>query len=135
MATVTAEPVRLPPAGALAEDRSGHRADGRMQGVIAAMARRYGSAFTFNLPIWGRTVVISDPVLVKDLFSTNSDLVERPTDLVSVGEVSVPDRRSALPATNSSSAGNWWFRRFTASGCELRADHRRRGAARDRDLA
>jgi cytochrome P450 len=49
--------------------------------VIGAMGRRYGSTFTINLPIWGPTVVVSDPVLVKDLFSTPNDLAERPTDL------------------------------------------------------
>jgi hypothetical protein len=46
------------------------------------MSRRYGSAFTINLPVFGKTVVISDPVLVKDVFSTSDDLIERPTKIL-----------------------------------------------------
>ncbi|MCH9701789.1 MAG: cytochrome P450, partial [Actinomycetia bacterium] len=47
-------------------------------GAIAALGRRYGSTFTLNLPVFGETVVISDPVLVKDLFSTSRELIGRP---------------------------------------------------------
>ncbi|HXB89967.1 cytochrome P450 [Mycobacterium sp.] len=78
MATATTEPVRLPP---------GPRGPKTVQGIglliaqhatIAALARRYGNAFTLNLPIFGQTVVISDPTLVKDLFSTSRHLLGRP---------------------------------------------------------
>jgi cytochrome P450 len=93
MATVTAEPVRLPPPVRLPKIVQGVALMAAMCEVIAAMGRRYGSAYTFNLPIWGRTLVISDPVLVKDLFSTNSDLAERPTDL---GEVFGPGSTFSL---------------------------------------
>jgi cytochrome P450/SAM-dependent methyltransferase len=47
--------------------------------MFTALARRYGSAFTVEMPILGRAVVVSDPLLVKELFSTSSDLLERPT--------------------------------------------------------
>ena len=43
--------------------------------MFKALRRRYGSAFTINLPIIKKTVVISDPNLVKDLFGTSPDLV------------------------------------------------------------
>lgn len=46
--------------------------------MFAALGREYGSALTVNLPGLGKTVVISDPVLVKDLFTMNYDLIERP---------------------------------------------------------
>ncbi len=46
-------------------------------GTVAALARQYGSAFTLNLPVFGRTVVISEPALVKDLFNTNRQLLGR----------------------------------------------------------
>ena len=81
MATVTLEPVALPP---------GPRAPKVVQGiaflsalctVTAALGRRYGSAFTVNLPIFGQTVILNDPALVKELFSTSGELVERPTNL------------------------------------------------------
>ena len=41
------------------------------------MAKRYGSAFTLRLPIFGEAVVVSDPALIKDLFTTNTDLIAR----------------------------------------------------------
>jgi hypothetical protein len=48
--------------------------------MFAALARRYGgSAISVNLPGAGHVVVISDPVLAKDVFSTSTDLIERPT--------------------------------------------------------
>ncbi|MEN3319573.1 MAG: hypothetical protein V7643_2974, partial [Mycobacterium sp.] len=49
--------------------------------VVPALSRRYGDTFTINLPALGKMVVISDPILVKDVFSTSSDLIERPTNL------------------------------------------------------
>jgi cytochrome P450 len=99
MATATTEPVRLPP---------GPRVPKTVQGIayltatatpklFAALARRYGSAMTVNLPIFGRTVVISDPILVKDLFTTSSDLVERPTDFLAPGELFGPGSMFSLP--------------------------------------
>jgi cytochrome P450 len=52
--------------------------------AVASIGRRYGNAFTVKLPIFGETVVISDPVLIKDLFTTNSDLVGRASNLGTV---------------------------------------------------
>lgn len=79
MATATTEPVRLPP---------GPRIPKLIQTVaflisnhamFAALARRYGSSVVrVNLPHNNHAVVISDPVLAKDLFNTNTDLVQRP---------------------------------------------------------
>ena len=78
MATATTEPVRLPP---------GPRIPKPVQGVAflastemyAALCRRYGSAISVNLPVLGHAVMISDPLLAKDLFSTSTDLIERPS--------------------------------------------------------
>jgi hypothetical protein len=48
--------------------------------MYAAIGRRYGSSvISVNLPGIGPAVVISDPVVAKDLFSTSTDLIERPT--------------------------------------------------------
>jgi cytochrome P450 len=78
MATATTDPVRLPPAS---------RAPKAVQGIafltarfrtLTALNRRFGGAFTINIPVLGRTVVISDPQLVRDLFSTSRDLLGRP---------------------------------------------------------
>ena len=84
MATVTTEPVRLPPALRLPKIVQGIAFFISHSTVVPALGRRYGSEYTLNLPIFGQTVVISDPALVKDVFSTSSDLLERPTQLGSV---------------------------------------------------
>ena len=81
MAEATTDPVRLPPTvplpklvTAVAFLTAGSRA-------VRALRRRYGSAFTVPLPIVGRAVMISDPALIKELFSASSDLVKRPGNL------------------------------------------------------
>jgi cytochrome P450 len=90
MATATTEPVRLPP---------GPRGPKTVQAValfwlvdqnrtVAALARRYGSTFSLSLPIFGQTVVISDPTHVKDLFSTSRNLLGRAKN--NLGEIIGP---------------------------------------------
>jgi cytochrome P450 len=88
MATATTDPVRLPP---------GPRGPKAVQGIalaiaqhptVAALARRYGDAFTINLPLFGRTVMISGPALVKDLFNTGRHLLGRPK--FNLGEIVGP---------------------------------------------
>lgn len=78
MATATTEPVRLPPGPRVPKLIQGAAVLALRYGSIAALGRRYGSTFTLQLPVFGETVVISDPVLVKDLFSTSRELVGRP---------------------------------------------------------
>jgi cytochrome P450 len=39
------------------------------------MRRRYGRVFTLNVPLFGQAVFVSDPVLVKQLFMTGTDVV------------------------------------------------------------
>jgi cytochrome P450 len=64
--------------------------------MFAALGRRYGRAFTVNLPLFGQAVVISDPILVKDVFSTSSDLIERPTGAGHLGEAFGPGSTFSL---------------------------------------
>ncbi|ORV83222.1 cytochrome P450 [Mycolicibacterium iranicum] len=78
MATATTDPVRLPPGPRIPKLIQGAVVLAARYGSVAALGRRYGSTFTLQLPVFGETVVISDPVLVKDLFSTSRDLVGRP---------------------------------------------------------
>jgi cytochrome P450 family 138 len=40
------------------------------------MRARYGDAFTVNVPVFGRSVVISDPAEIRQLFMAGPDLVE-----------------------------------------------------------
>ena len=96
MATATIEPVRLPPGPRLPKTVQGIAFLAATHGAFGALARRYGSAFTINLPFLDQTVVISDPILVKDLFSTSTDLVERPTDVLSLGDLLGPGSMFSL---------------------------------------
>lgn len=79
MATASTEAIRLPPQ---------LRAPKAVQGVaflvarrklVAALAHRYGGVFTLHLPGFGRTVVVGDPVHIKDLFGTSRELLGRST--------------------------------------------------------
>ncbi|HVQ98177.1 MAG TPA: cytochrome P450, partial [Mycobacterium sp.] len=65
--------VRLPP---------GPRAPKAFQGIafasgrrwlIAQMAARYGSPFVLNIPVYGHTVVIADPSLARQVFTTSPE--------------------------------------------------------------
>ena len=84
MGEATTDPVRLPPGPRIPKAVmciafliARHRA-------VAAIGKRCGSTFTVNLPTFGETVVISDPVLIKDLFTTSSDLIGRASNLGTV---------------------------------------------------
>src|ERR1700742_3890199 len=77
MAVATTDPVRLPPAPRIPKLLQGVGFVGARAKLVAALAKRYGSAFALRLPIFGDTIVVSDPALVKDLFTTNTDLVAR----------------------------------------------------------
>lgn len=41
--------------------------------MIQRLARRHGDVFTLNLPIYGRVVVVGDPQLAKQIFTTSPD--------------------------------------------------------------
>jgi cytochrome P450 len=93
MAQVTSDPVRLPPGPRTPKLIQGLRFFTSRRAAVGDLARRYGSAVTLNLPIFGKAVLISEPALVKDLFTTGSDLVGRSTNL---GEVLGPGSTFSL---------------------------------------
>ncbi len=93
MAQPTTDPVRLPPGPRAPRIIQGIRFVASRRSSVGALARRYGPEFSLNLPIFGKTVLISDPALVKDLFTTGSDLVGRATNL---GEVLGPGSTFSL---------------------------------------
>jgi cytochrome P450 len=83
MATATTEPVRLPPGPKVPKIVQGVVFFTALQyRVVPGLSRHYRSEFTVNLPVLGKTVVVSDPTLVKDVFSTSFDLIERPTKIL-----------------------------------------------------
>src|ERR1700704_844211 len=96
MAVATTEPVRLPPAPRIPKLLQGVGFVAAREKSVAALAKRYGSAFTLRLPIFGETVVVSDPVLIKDLFTTNTDLIARAGVL---GEMFGPGSTFSLDGT------------------------------------
>ena len=96
MAVATADPVRLPPAPRIPKFLQGVGFVAAREKSVAALAKRYGSAFTLRLPIFGETVVVSDPVLIKDLFTTNTDLISRAGVL---GEMFGPGSTFSLDGT------------------------------------
>jgi cytochrome P450 len=77
MAVATTDPVRLPPAPRIPKFLQGVGFVAAREKSVAALAKRYGPAFTLRLPMLGETVVVSDPGLIKDLFTTNTDLIAR----------------------------------------------------------
>lgn len=93
MAQATTDPVRLPPGPRTPRLVQGVRFMASRRSSMRALADRYGPTFAMNLPIFGKTVLISDPALVKDLFTAGSDLVGRATNL---GEVLGPGSTFSL---------------------------------------
>jgi cytochrome P450 len=96
MAVATTNPVRLPPSPRIPKLVQGVGFVAAREKSLAALAKRYGSAFTLRLPIFGETVVIGDPALIKDLFTTNTDLVARAGVL---GEMFGPGSTFSLDGT------------------------------------
>ena len=96
MATETTEAVRLPPGPRIPKTVQGIAFLSVTHGLFAALARRYGKEFTVNFPLFGQAVVISDPILVKDVFSTSTDLIERPTGAGHLGEAFGPGSTFSL---------------------------------------
>jgi cytochrome P450 len=41
--------------------------------TIERLTRKYGDVFTITLPVFGRSVIVADPVLAKQLFTANTD--------------------------------------------------------------
>ena len=74
---VTAPPassvVRLPPAARLPKALQGLGFAISRRWMIQRLARRYGNVFTLNVPIYGRVVVVGDPQLAKQVFTTSPD--------------------------------------------------------------
>jgi hypothetical protein len=93
MGEATNDPVRLPPGPPLPRALQGIAFLVNRDRSVKAAAKRYGSEFTLNLPIFGEAVVISDPALVKELFTMNSDLIARAGAL---GEVLGPGSTFSL---------------------------------------
>ncbi|BBY45055.1 cytochrome P450 [Mycolicibacterium celeriflavum] len=65
--------VKLPPQPPIPKPVLGVAFSISRRWTVAQIARRYGSVFTLNLPVFGRTVVVGEPQLAKQLFMANTD--------------------------------------------------------------
>ncbi len=74
-ATEPGPAVRLPPGPRLPRPVQGAAFLASRRRTTRLMRRRYGRAFTLNVPLFGQAVFISDPALVKQLFMTSTDVV------------------------------------------------------------
>jgi cytochrome P450 len=77
VAEATTDPVRLPPTVPIPKPIAAAAFLAARGAAVKALGRRYGDVFTVRLPIIGQAVVIGDPALIKDLFSTKGDLLTR----------------------------------------------------------
>lgn len=84
MAEATTDAVRLPPGPRLPKAAVGVAFLTARHRALTMIGRRYGGAFTVELPVFGPAVVISDRTSIKDLFTANSDLVARASNLGAV---------------------------------------------------
>jgi cytochrome P450 family 138 len=74
---VTAPPaplaVRMPPAARMPKLICGLIFAASRRGMIKRLARRHGDVFTLNVPIYGRVVVVGDPQLAKQIFTSSPE--------------------------------------------------------------
>ena len=66
-------PVRLPPAPRIPRLAQALGFSLSRQWTVEQIARRYGDAFTMTLPVFGPTVMITEPGLAKQVFMANTD--------------------------------------------------------------
>src|SRR6201996_2484181 len=71
--TAPAPAVKLPPAARIPKLFQGFGFAMSRRWMIQRLARRYGDVFTLNLPMYGRIVVVGDPQLAKQIFTTSPD--------------------------------------------------------------
>jgi cytochrome P450 len=80
MLTATTEPVRLPPGPRMPKPAQAIAYLALKHEFYARVSRRCGSKIiSVNLPGIGHSLVICDPAVAKDMFTTSTDLIERPT--------------------------------------------------------
>jgi cytochrome P450 family 138 len=67
--------VRLPPTARVPKLVFGLFFATSRRGMIKRLARRYGNIFVINLPIFGRVVVVGEPELAKQIFTTSPEVL------------------------------------------------------------
>ena len=86
--------VKLPPGPRIPRAIQGVAALANRRVAVEMLRRRYGSAFTVDVPIFGRLVVLSDPDQIRELFRTGLEFAD--TIDTSLGRVMGPNSLFAL---------------------------------------
>ena len=73
MPAVAPSTVKLPPGPRLPKLVQGIGYAVSRTWTYQQIARRYGDVFTMNLPVFGRTVIVANPQLAKQLFMASTD--------------------------------------------------------------
>lgn len=71
-------PAALPPGPTAPRAVQGARAVLSHRHGLTGLRQRYGTAFTIDVPVFGKAVVLSDPQELKQLFTANPDLLDAP---------------------------------------------------------
>ncbi|MBB2989296.1 hypothetical protein FHR72_000753 [Mycolicibacterium iranicum] len=71
--STTERPVRLPPTPRVPKVLQGLGFSVSRRWTVAQIVRRYGEVFSMTLPVFGPTVLVTDPALAKQLFMANTD--------------------------------------------------------------
>jgi cytochrome P450 len=67
--------IRLPPASPVPKALQGAAFWISRRWVVQQMARRYGDVFMLNVPVYGRIVVVANPKLAKQVFTSSPDVL------------------------------------------------------------
>jgi cytochrome P450 len=86
--------IKLPPGPPIPRSVQGVLAVANRTAALEVVRRRYGSAFSIHLPIFGRMVVLSDPDDIRQLFRAGPDAVD--TTEANLGRVMGPNSLFAL---------------------------------------
>jgi len=71
--TATLPAAKLPPEPRIPKVIQGIGFSVARRKLVAKMARRYGKVFTLNVPVFGRSVIVADPQVARQLFTASSD--------------------------------------------------------------
>lgn len=72
-AAAPASVVRLPPTARIPKLLQGFGFAMSRRSMMQRLSRRYGNVFALKLPMWGHVVMVSDPQLAKQIFTTSPD--------------------------------------------------------------
>ncbi len=67
--------IKLPPASRIPKAVQGAAFSISRRWIVQHMARRHGDVFVLNVPVYGRIVVVANPQLAKQVFTTSPEVL------------------------------------------------------------